>query len=136
MILDGGINRECAKHIKETLIEMGSLDNLFIIGVPDDKDYIGTILELKAVASSIILTKARNKSLHFNINQYEKVKEVIGEENLYSTSCIEESMSLAVKLNKDNKTLCIVGTQSVVADTKRLMNPEYILIKETDSVAL
>lgn len=136
MILDGGINRECAKHIKETLIEMGSLDNLFIIGVPDDKDYIGTILELKEVASSIILTKARNKSLHFNINQYEKVKEVIGEENLYSTSCIEEAMSLAVKLNEYNKTLCIVGTQSLVADTKRLMNPEYMLIKETESVAL
>lgn len=135
-ILDGGINRKCAKHIKDTLVEMGSLDNIFIVGVPDDKDYAGTVLELKEVSNSIILTRAKNKSLHFELDQYDELKNIIGEDNLYSTLSIEEAMDLVDKLGLNDKTLCIVGTQSLVADTKRFLDPNDLPGIEVDYVAL
>lgn len=136
MVLDGGINRECAIHIKETLEEINSHKNIFIIGIPDDKDFIGTIEVLKPLARALILTKAKNTSLHFNIDQYQEVASSLGNDNLYATRDIDEAMDLASKLNQDQITLCIVGTQSLVADTKRYLNPQYKLIQNPNQVAL
>ena len=64
------------------------------------------------------------------------ISNIIGEDNLYSTLSIEEAMDLVDKLGLNDKTLCIVGTQSLVADTKRFLDPNDLPGIEVAYVAL
>lgn len=125
VILDGCINKECSQYIVEVLEEMGDKKISFIIGIPDDKDYIGVIQSLEHLASSVILTKTKNQYLKFKDDQFDKVKNAIGD-NVYFAETIDEAMERAKSFVSSDDIICIIGTQSLVKDTKELFNQDTL----------
>lgn len=125
VILDGCINRECSKYIVEVLEEMGGKDITFIIGIPDDKDYMGVIQSIDHLASNIILTRTKNQHLKFIDNQYIEVKQIIGDK-IYFEKTMDEAMGKANSIVSSDDIICIIGTQSLVKDTKELFNQDTL----------
>lgn len=126
VLLDGCINQECAQYVKEVIEEIGKKDLVFIIGIPDDKDYLGVIQSISHLGSRIILTKTKNQHLKFKDNQYRIIKEVIGDNKLDFAPSIDEAMDKAKSLLTPDDMICILGTQSLVKETKELFNQDTL----------
>lgn len=125
VLLDGCINQECVQYVREVIEEIGKKDLVFIIGIPDDKDYLGVIKSISHLGSRIILTKTKNQHLKFKDNQYRIVKEVIGDKVDFASN-IDEAMDKAKALLTLDDMICIVGTQSLVKETKELFNQDTL----------
>ena len=93
------------------------IDNaVFIIGIPDDKDYIGVVKNIEPKSSSIILTKSENPHYIFTSNQQTELYKQ-GIETLWT-----ESVSKALVLAREKKKpIVILGTTSVIADVKKII---------------
>lgn len=124
-ILDGCINRECAKHIREVVNEMGNTDVISIVGIPDDKDYEGVVCEMSDVSRRIILTTSKNKNLKFTTDQMDKTKLMLGEKLIYKAE-IEDAIETAYNLVEGDGLVCIIGTQSLVRDVKEYFKQDTL----------
>lgn len=124
-ILDGCINRECAKHIREVVNEMGNTDVISIVGIPDDKDYEGVVCEMSDVSRRIILTTSKNKNLKFTTDQMDKTKLMLGEKLIYEAE-LEDAIETAYNLVEGDGLVCIIGTQSLVRDVKEYFKQDTL----------
>ncbi|NLK35109.1 MAG: hypothetical protein GX301_06635 [Gracilibacteraceae bacterium] len=124
-ILDGCINKECARHVREVVNEMGNMDVVSIIGIPDDKDYEGVVCEMSEISRRIILTTSKNKYLRFKKTQIDKVKLMVGEKLIYKSE-IEDAVETAYNLIKGDELVCIIGTQSLVRDVKEYFKQDTL----------
>ncbi|WIF95987.1 bifunctional folylpolyglutamate synthase/dihydrofolate synthase [Caminicella sporogenes] len=124
VILDGCINRECAKYLKKMIENLKVERKYFIIGIPDTKDYKGVVEELRKIADKIILTRPKNTHLKFTDEQkLYCIKEndvVIKYEEIFKKAVIATIKSL----NK-NDILCIVGTQALIGESKKIFSEGY-----------
>lgn len=124
-ILDGCINRECARHVREVVNEMGNIDVVSVVGIPDDKDYEGVVCEMSEISKRIILTTSKNKHLKFTKAQADKAKLMIGEKLIYKAE-IEDAVETAYNLIKGDGMVCIIGTQSLVRDVKEYFKQDTL----------
>ena len=114
ILLDACIHGASCNNVIEVLEHLGIEKAVFIIGIPDDKDYVGVAKGIKEMASHIILTKSQNPHYVFTKIQRERLKE----EGIYAvwTERISEAIDLA---KEKNEYIVILGTTSVIAEVKK-----------------
>lgn len=115
ILLDACINSESAKNVKQTLKYLQINNVSLIIGIPDDKDYIGVAQIMKDVTSSIILTQSQNP--HYVFTQ--KQQSVLLEKGINTqwTSNVMDAIALA---KQTKSPIIILGTTSVVSEVKNI----------------
>ena len=115
MLLDACIHGTSCKNVIEVLEHLDIKKAVFIIGIPDDKDYIGVVRRVENKACEIILTKSQNPHYVFTVRQQERLKEE-GIDAVWTEGVLE---AVSVARKKDNP-IVILGTTSVIAEVKRL----------------
>lgn len=113
IILDAVINRKSAEFLKKILGELDFGKYNFIIGIPDDKDYMGVVKEVYDISNKIILTKTHNPHYKFTSIQKDNL-ESQGYDILESDD-IKDAMNM---LKDSNIPLCILGTTSLITEVK------------------
>ncbi|MGI6113125.1 MAG: bifunctional folylpolyglutamate synthase/dihydrofolate synthase [Mahellales bacterium] len=117
-IIDGAINEQGAVYLKNILKRIGNKPVVCIIGVPADKDYKGVIRTLSKVSDYCIITRALNDHLDFPGDALSYAQTCC--ENSRETKNLWEGMEEAkVYMGNREGIICIVGTQSLVADGLR-----------------
>lgn len=114
ILLDACINSASCKNVLQVLEYLGIERATVIIGIPDDKDYVGVASSMKEVANKIILTKSGNPHYIFTKKQQDCLLE-LNMEAVWTTS-IEEAMEQA---KKEDNPIVILGTTSVIAEVKK-----------------
>lgn len=115
IMLDACINKESCSNVKEVLKKLSITNVTAIIGIPDDKDYLGVALEMSDIADTIIMTKSQNPHYVFTEVQCERLMEK-GVEARWV-----ENLEEAIEIGKEKgKPIVILGTTSVVAEVKML----------------
>ena len=116
ILLDACINGVSCENVIKVLNHLNIEEAIIVVGIPDDKDYLGVIKAMKKKAFDFILTKSQNPHYVFTIKQQERLKE----EGIHAlrTESVFEAVDLAVK---NNKPIVILGTTSVVAEVKKIV---------------
>ena len=113
ILLDACINGASCKNVLQVMKHLEIEKAAVIIGIPDDKDYLGVASAMKEVATKIILTKSQNPHYIFTKRQQAYLKD-IGIDSVWTES-IEEAFEYA---KKEEKPIVILGTTSVIAEVK------------------
>ncbi len=119
VVLDGAINKESARYVVQWLKTHQWKHIVSIIGVPSDKDYKGVIEELAKISKKMILTKPDITHLHFPADA------LLFAETVAEQAIETETLAAAVELAKQDKeaeAILIIGTQTLIANAKRLWN--------------
>lgn len=116
IILDACISSVSCRNILDILEQMNIRRASVIIGIPDDKDYLGVAREMSSVASRIILTKSDNSHYIFTAKQVGCLSDI--GINALRTESVEEALDIA-RSGKD--PIIILGTTSVVAEVKNII---------------
>lgn len=111
VVLDACINRESCKSVKDVLRQLDAKGWTAVIGIPDDKDYLGVIEEIAEIADEIILTRADNP--HYQFSQIQERNALEKGWFVSRTSCVAEALALA---EKKGGAVCILGTTALVAE--------------------
>ena len=115
ILLDACINGASCENVLKVLNHLDIKEATVVVGIPDDKDYVGVVRAMKKVASDIILTKSGNPHYVFTKRQQERLEE----EGIFArwTESVSEAIELAK--NKENP-IVILGTTSVIAEVKKM----------------
>ena len=113
-ILDACINKESASLVLDVLKEMKISKMTAIVGIPDDKDFLGVVKTISPFSSKVILTKSSNKHYIFTKKQTQ-----ILEENGYPNICFEELPDALACAKKEKLPILILGTTSLIADVEK-----------------
>lgn len=116
MLLDACIHKASCENVLKVLHYLDIKEAALVVGIPDDKDYVGVVRNMKEVASDIILTKSQNSHYVFTKRQQERLKE----EGIDAewTDSVLEAIHLA---KKKEKPIVILGTTSVVGEVKKIV---------------
>lgn len=118
VLLDACINRESAYHVRHIMERLKMDEAVCIIGIPDDKDFLGVVSVMAECSEHIILTRSSNFYYVFTDRQKEIVEKEWGEKRKISmTQDIQSAIKLALK---EEKPVIILGTTSLIADVKRM----------------
>lgn len=126
ILLDACINRESAYNVVKVVKKICKGKVVTIIGIPDDKDFLGVALEMAGVSEHIILTRSSNKHYVFSEEQASVLAGRF-ENSALTISATQDIRSALQLAKKENKEIVIVGTTSLVADVKRMWQPSFIL---------
>ena len=112
-MLDACINRVNAERVKETLRNMDFSKVVTIVGIPDDKDFLGVAEVMADISEKIILTKSSNPHYFFT----ERQVDVLKQKDIKSTytNSLSEALNLAKKYTLP---VVILGTTSLISDVK------------------
>ena len=113
-ILDACINKESASLVLDVLKEMKISKMTAIVGIPDDKDFLGVVTTISPFSSKVILTKSSNKHYIFTKKQTQ-----ILEENGYPNICFKELSEALTCAKKEKLPILILGTTSLIADVEK-----------------
>lgn len=113
ILLDACINQASAKFVKSTVHRLDISKYTLIVGIPDDKDFVGVIETMQDHAKRIILTKSGNAHYIFTERQ-RLVLESMGIHTIW-TSSISEALLMASGIGLPT---IILGTTSVVSEVK------------------
>ena len=113
ILLDACINGTSCKNVLQVMKHLGIEKAAVVIGIPDDKDYLGVASAMKEVATKIILTKSQNPHYIFTKRQQAYLKDM-GIDSVWTDS-IGEAFVYA---KKEEKPIVILGTTSVIAEVK------------------
>ena len=97
-------------HLKEMKITKMTA----IVGIPDDKAFLGVVTTISPFSSKVILTKSSNKHYIFTKKQTQ-----ILEENGYPNICFKELPDALVCAKKEKLPILILGTTSLIADVEK-----------------
>ncbi len=125
IILDGCINRTCTEYIMEALDEIDKKDVIFILGIPDDKDYLGVLDLINRAAKYIIMTKTQ-KEPHRYVKQEASNIENIYESKITYSNNIQEAIDIARSYADKEDLICIIGMQTLIRETKKLFNQDTL----------
>lgn len=116
MLLDACINKGSAHNVKQVLSHLGIDNCVFIVGIPDDKDYDGVINAIIDISREIILTKSQNPHYRFTDLQgtHLQAKGI----NTITSNSVKEAIHIAKEYNSP---IVILGTTSVISDVKKYM---------------
>ena len=117
ILLDACINRDSTDSIKSVLSHLGINKCIFIVGIPDDKDFDGVVHSVQDLSEAVILTKSSNPHYRFSDRQYHQLLEE-GIRTINSES-VEDALRIAEGYDCP---IAILGTTSVIADVKRQMS--------------
>ena len=114
VLLDACINESSCENVLKVLNHLDIKDITAVVGIPDDKDFLGVVKAMKNVASDIILTKSQNPHYVFTKRQQERLEE----EGITAvwTESVFEALNLA---KKKKKPIVILGTTSVIGEVKK-----------------
>lgn len=115
IMLDASINRVNAKSVKETLKNMDFSKIATIIGIPDDKDFLGVTEVMADISGKIILTRSSNPHYIFTEKQIDKLEQK-GMKAIYTNS-LSEALNLARAYHLPT---VILGTTSLISDVKNI----------------
>lgn len=115
IMLDACINRLNAERVKETLKNLDFTRVVTIIGIPDDKDFLGVAEVMTDISEEIILTKSSNPHYIFTEKQIEVLKQKNIKVN--HTNSLLEALNL---VKKYNVPIVILGTTSLISDAKNI----------------
>ena len=115
VLLDACINKNSTENIRQVLAQLGIEKCVFIVGIPDDKDYEGVVCSVQGMSEATILTKSKNPHYRFTDIQKQRLQEK-GITTIGSNS-VEEAISIAKKFNGP---VAILGTTSIISDVKRM----------------
>jgi len=119
--LDGAINAESARLLLASLRGRITDPLIAIIGVPDDKDYLGVYRELGMAAEALILTETkRNPTLHFPDAERALAAARRFNNDAHFAPTLQAAVELALRRAGHDGTIIIAGTQSIVADAVSL----------------
>jgi dihydrofolate synthase/folylpolyglutamate synthase len=91
-----------------------------IIGIPDDKDYLGVAMAMSEVSNRTILTKSQNP--HYKFSEEQKA---VVEKQGYKADWVP-NLYKALKIAIDrNEPIVILGTTSVVAEVKKIQRNNW-----------
>lgn len=116
LLLDACIHRESAKQVMGALKELKIREGVFVIGIPDDKDYAGVARLVSPVARQMILTKSGNPHYLFT----EKQLEVLSAEGI-ECRWIPDSGRALQEAASYGLPVIVLGTTSVVAEVSKWM---------------
>ncbi len=117
IIADAAINHESTDLIKETLRFMNMEKIISIIGIPDDKDFLGVAKSMSDVSEKIIITKCLNPYYVFTDKQ-KKTLEQAGLK-VTATENLQEALKIA---EKSAMPICIMGTTGLISDVEKIFS--------------
>ncbi|MBO1004849.1 bifunctional folylpolyglutamate synthase/dihydrofolate synthase [Pseudogracilibacillus auburnensis] len=123
VIVDGAIHEESAKHVGQVLQKISGYHIITIISVPSDKDYKGVIKVASEFSYKIIITKPDISHLNFPDDAYSYARSLLS--NSIETSELKEAVQLA-KIEEAVDIILILGTQTLIANAKRLWNQDLL----------
>lgn len=115
ILLDACINQGSVDNVKKVLKHLGMEKCVFIVGIPDDKDYEGVVTALRDISVATILTKSQNPHYRFTDIQGSTLR-AKGIPTLPSGS-VPEALALAKGYAAP---IVILGTTSLIADVEKL----------------
>lgn len=118
ILLDACIHRENCKYVKEVLHHLGIKEAEIIIGLPDDKDYLGVAQEMWEFTDFIILTKSSSPHYRFSSGQAAMLA-IEGIPAICSVD-VKEAIKQARTRGRFTKPIVILGTTSLIADVEML----------------
>jgi len=117
VLLDACINRASCSQVLDALSHLGIAGGVTtIIGIPDDKDFLGVADAMKEVSGTIMLTASSNPHYVFT----EKAHDVLAEQgmaSLFVPTCTD-ALRQAREIGRPT---CILGTTSLISDIERLV---------------
>lgn len=115
VLLDACINAASCENVREVLRHLGIQNCTVIVGIPEDKDYVGVVRSMKDMTGRIILTKSGNPHYHFS----QKQQEVLAREEIPAewTDSVEQALTLA---GSCPDPIVILGTTSVISEVERI----------------
>lgn len=115
VLLDACINAASCENVREVLWHLGISNCTVIVGIPEDKDYVGVVRSMKDMTSRILLTKSGNPHYHFS----QKQQEVLAREEIPAewTDSVEQALTLA---GFCPDPIVILGTTSVISEVERI----------------
>lgn len=116
VLLDACINRASCAGVIEILAEIGVERCCTVIGIPDDKDYIGVAGVMAPLSETLIMTRSSNPHYSFNLAEQKRRLCSSGIKATVSGS-VADALSCALSTGLP---VVILGTTSVVAEVKRL----------------
>ena len=124
ILLDACINRQSAVEVVQLLNDINITGISCIIGIPDDKDFIGVVEVLHSVSKNMILTRSSNSHYIFTHKQYDLIlRKGVKSDMLTETISVSEALKIAIG---GVDPIVILGTTSLVSDVKRLDIKEII----------
>lgn len=115
VMLDACINKASTDNVKAVISHMGLGKVNTIIGIPDDKDYLGVAKAMDEVSKTIILTKSQNVHYVFTTLQQDHLKQH-GIETTWTDS-LKEALNQA---KSEGGPIVILGTTSVVSEVCKI----------------
>lgn len=115
VLLDACINAASCENVREVLRYLGIQNCTVIVGIPEDKDYVGVVRSMKDMTGRIILTKSGNPHYHFS----QKQQEVLAREEIPAewTDSVEQALTLA---GSCPDPIVILGTTSVISEVEQI----------------
>lgn len=117
-LLDGCISRSCIDHIIQISEEIKLAPVVCVIGIPQEKDYMGVVANLKHHFDHLIVTHASNDFLKFSKDQVVNIRRIVADA-IYVPK-VSEARSLAKELAGTNGKILYIGTQSMIKDVKTI----------------
>lgn len=121
VILDACINSASCVDIIKTMKEASINRPNIIIGIPEDKDYLGVADAMKDHANRILLTKTDNPHYRFSSKQ----KEVLQSHGI-DCKWYENLHDALASAYEDGTDIMILGTTSLVSDVKKLQKHPHL----------
>lgn len=113
VLLDACINKASCRNVKEVLKYLEIEHYNVIIGIPDDKDFLGVAMEMSEGAGGIVMTKSQNAHYIFTDNQ---IKMLAGHGvNAVWASNVRDAFSIAFE---GKCPVVVLGTTSFVSEVK------------------
>lgn len=115
VLLDACIHSASCENVKDVLRHLGIQNCTVIVGIPEDKDYVGVVRSMKDVAARIILTRSGNPHYHFSPKQQES----LAEEGIGTiwTDSVKQALTLT---GSCPDPIVILGTTSVISEVERI----------------
>lgn len=115
-LLDGCISRSCIEHVIQISEEIDRSPVVCVIGIPQEKDYMGVVASLKHHFDHLIVTHATNDFLKFSKQQVINIKSLV--EDVTYIPMVEEARDKAKELAGKEGKILYIGTQSLIKDVK------------------
>ena len=124
-LLDGCIGVESLAYIENVLKNFGCDDVVLVVGIPEDKNYLGVIKKGLTFSKKVILTHAKNDYLKFSKDQVEKAKK-LGDVDFRES--VGEAIELGEESLEKGSLLLLLGTQSFIKDVKTYFGQSTLYI--------
>lgn len=122
-MVDGAINEVSAEYVSHVVQTIGFQNVITIIGVPSDKDYQGVIRVASTFSKQLILTRPDESHKSFPLDAIQFGKTWMME--CYEMNPLSEALTYA-KAQKNVDLILILGTQTLIGNTKRLYHQSLL----------